>query len=489
MLRQCTKIFKAFDNANIKYCHWKSNEHLLAGLNGDTDLDVLIEKEKHNKINSILMDMGFKRGKTLFYLDYPSIQDFIGFDEATGKMIHLHLHFELMIGKKFIKGINLPWEKVIFETRKKDSETDVYVIDPNIEMILLFIRNYIKLTIYKKMKTKKLSNNDVIEYSWLKNHIDKSSIVNFSKNLFSEELGYNITTYIDNESSKGFKKINRNIKKVLVEKYNYNKFREDIKYYFIKLIAAKNYILHKKLKLPTLYRRGLPEGGVVITFIGVDGSGKSSLIKEVKQWLSWKFDIYNIYFGSGDGSSSLLRLPLKIIAKLRVKKRGDARHYTEADINKKNKNLSIAKAIWALTLAAEKKNKIYSMLKAKNKGMLVLTDRFPQTQIMGFNDGPLLDNWKESKSALKRKMYQYETNIYKLSETFSPSIVFKLKIDKELSAKRKNDTPMYMIEKKIDAINILEFNNSTIIDIDTRGAVEISALQIKQELWKFLSEN
>ena len=108
MLKKCKIFFERIEKSKIKYCHWKSNEHLEEGLIGITDLDVLIEKEKYNEISSILMKLGFKRGKSIFYLSYPSIEDYIGFDEETGKMIHLHLHYELMIGKKFIKGVRLP---------------------------------------------------------------------------------------------------------------------------------------------------------------------------------------------------------------------------------------------------------------------------------------------------------------------------------------------------------------------------------------------
>jgi len=129
------------------------------------------------------------------------------------------------------------------------------------------------------------------------------------------------------------------------------------------------------------------------------------------------------------------------------------------------------------------------MLRARTNGLIILTDRYPQTQIEGFNDGPLLSQWKDSKSPLKRMLYKYEMDIYNLSNYFQPDILFKLKISEELSAKRKDDTPLYMIRKKIDAINTITFTKSKEISVDTSGSVETSALKIKREIWNSLNEN
>ena len=48
------------------------------------------------------------------------------------------------------------------------------------------------------------------------------------------------------------------------------------------------------------------------------------------------------------------------------------------------------RVVWALALAVEKRSKMRRARRARNRGMLVLCDRYPQTKILGFNDGPLL---------------------------------------------------------------------------------------------------
>ena len=61
------------------------------------------------------------------------------------------------------------------------------------------------------------------------------------------------------------------------------------------------------------------------------------------------------------------------------------------------RKVSLARAIWAVVLAWEKRAKLRRAVRARNRGMIVICDRFPQTQVMGYNDGPLLAPWRESK--------------------------------------------------------------------------------------------
>lgn len=487
MLDISKKTFDLFSENNINYCHWKSNEHLVEGLNGITDLDILADRDSYNEIVKILMDLGYKKGNTIFYLNYSSIEDYIGFDKGTGKIVHLHMHFELMIGKKFVKGIHLPWEQVIYETTIVDRDTNIKIIDPNIELILLFVRNYSKKNIVHKLKGKGLSGDDKVEFKWLKSRVKKEKLIGFSTNLHLKNIGERIHIYTEKQSNKNLKAVYREIGIVLKELYFFNNIKQNYKYFTYKIIAAKNLVLHRYFNKPNVYRRGLIEGGTIIAFLGVDGSGKSTLINEINRWMSWKVDTYNLYFGSGDGTSSLLRLPLKVIAKLRVKKRGNSLNMTEEESNKKKKKLKLAKAIWAVTLASEKKKKFQQILKARNNGLIVLTDRYPQDQIKGFNDGPLLSQWEDSKSLLKRSLYKYEKGVYNLSNIFQPDLFLKLKITEELSAQRKDDTPLYMIRKKIEAINSIKFDNSKEIIIDSSASVEETSLIIKQHIWDTLN--
>ena len=139
-----SSLFKRLNEASVAYCHWKSNEHLAAAAAGLTDLDVLIDRNHQLELQRILQALGFKRFATPPLRAYPAVEDYIGLDQSTGRLAHLHLHYELTLGERYLKGYRLPWEARILATRRLDREHNIYVADPAIELLLLFVRSALK---------------------------------------------------------------------------------------------------------------------------------------------------------------------------------------------------------------------------------------------------------------------------------------------------------------------------------------------------------
>src|SRR5574341_378378 len=60
-LRVLKDLFARLHDADIRYCHWKSNEHLDASLVGTTDVDVLVDRRAIVPFTRILGQSHFKR--------------------------------------------------------------------------------------------------------------------------------------------------------------------------------------------------------------------------------------------------------------------------------------------------------------------------------------------------------------------------------------------------------------------------------------------
>ena len=151
MLEICQCLFSQWNDIGIRYCHWKSNEHLTEGLNGITDLDVLLDEADKEKGCTVLKEHRFLYCKSQFGSRYPFVDDWIGFDSATGKLIHLHLHYKIITGHKGMKEYTLPWTDDVLSTRVLDKITNVYISDPNFEILTLFSRFGLKAH-YKQIK-------------------------------------------------------------------------------------------------------------------------------------------------------------------------------------------------------------------------------------------------------------------------------------------------------------------------------------------------
>src|SRR5690554_7520048 len=97
-------LLSDLNSNNINYCHWKSNEHLEASVNGDTDLDVLFDENQKEQVEKILKNNNFHLFEAVWYKKYNGIVDYIGYDYKQGKTVHVHTHFRLDLGEVGIKS-------------------------------------------------------------------------------------------------------------------------------------------------------------------------------------------------------------------------------------------------------------------------------------------------------------------------------------------------------------------------------------------------
>ena len=131
--RWCGSSWTGSMPRTLSICHWKSNEHLAPALDGLTDLDVLVDRRQHIELQALLAYSGFKRFTATPLRGYPAVEDYLGFDEATGRLAHLHLHYQLTLGQRHLKGYRLPWEARVLATRRLDPAHGVFVSDPALD--------------------------------------------------------------------------------------------------------------------------------------------------------------------------------------------------------------------------------------------------------------------------------------------------------------------------------------------------------------------
>ena len=141
-LRISTHLFKAMNENMIQYCHWKSNQHLTEALAGLTDLDLLVDSKQKASCHDLLSELGFIRVESLPGPQYLGIEDWLGFDYDTGNLIHVHLHFKLLLGAKGIKNHHLPLERWLLDNSR--TQEGVKVPEHECELMLLIIRTVLK---------------------------------------------------------------------------------------------------------------------------------------------------------------------------------------------------------------------------------------------------------------------------------------------------------------------------------------------------------
>ncbi len=469
-------------NGNVCYCHWKSNEHLEEGLNGITDLDVLLSQQDKEKGSIILKKLNFLRCKAQYGGRYPDVDDWIGFDASTGKLIHLHLHYQIITGSKGMKEYILPWTEECLKTRVIDSEFGVFVADPNIEIVTLYTRIVLKVSPIHLLKLKFGKYNYEKFYSkeidFLKGKVVWDVVLDNLRRYFGTDAESILQIIkMQSMSVQQFMTLRKYVLRHIVTRTKMGYIKHEILRWFFLFILPLRKILRYKYGQYFIMRKVPYVGnGASFAFLGQDGSGKSRVTTDIEKWLSWKLDARRFYFGSGEHYNPWQK---RLMSKIKNN------HFF----------LKFIYNVLKFSFISSWSKYVYRLMnKAQNyihHGGIAIYDRFPQVEFYGINDGPKIPN-----QLIKiRNCFFYKiASIYAKKEddrirkviSYAPNVVFKLLLSTEESLRRKPQENYETVKRKHDIIKQLKFEESDVYEIDATQDYNIEILKIKEIIWNHL---
>lgn len=207
----------------------------------------------------------------------------------------------------------------------------------------------------------------------------------------------------------------------------------------------------------------------VIALTGCDGAGKSRLSEDLFARLQNEQAVQWLYLGqsSGNIAASISNLPLvgPAIRRALVAKANRAHSQPDAGPD-------TATALVIFILSHWRAYKFWRMLRLTRRGVVLVTDRYPQAEVAGFYfDGPGLGA-VNVESWLGRKLAAREQKLYQWMAGHVPTLVIRLNIDADTAHLRKPDHKLAMLRDKVSIIPTLHFNGARILDLDGRDPYE-----------------
>jgi hypothetical protein len=488
-------LFQYLEETGVRHCQWKSNQHLAEALSGLTDIDLLVDKAQATQCERILNGLSFKRFQSQPWGSYPGIEHWLGLDEGTGKLVQVHLYYQLLSGAKLVKEQHLPWEKLILDTAIKDPRYDIRITDPNIEMLLLIVRIGLKTSlprIARGMLGQDILSKDLLaEFDYLLEQTDPAILQRYAAELLSPECAAEIGEIIRRGSPADpatVWRIKSAVSRAIQEHRRYAEaaglvFAAQRRLYSLGARALR------KLDIASQAGKRLHSGGALIAVVGCDGSGKSTVSKELQEWLSWKIDSHEVYFGTGDG---LVSAPVKFaknLAGMQVPgKARPAASVQERPEGKRQKSSvrEMGSRVLGFMIAVERRKKVLKANRLRLNGGIIVADRYPQNQFVGINDGPRTRETGERSSRIGRFLARRELDIYDEIGEFAPDIVVKLHVPVEVARTRKPDHSVEEIRRKAEITDNLQFPYSQVIDIDASKSLDCVLLTVKKRVWNSL---
>lgn len=494
-LESIITLFNEFNSEGVNYCHWKSNINLARSLKGLTDLDILIDRSQVEIFKEILFHHDIKAITSASTSQYPAIEDFLGIDKSTGKLFHLHVHYQLVLGEQYVKNYHLPVEQRMLEETEL-SICDISIPSPDRELIILVIRSLLK---YRDRDVIKdifsirspglpVEIQNELKYLYKQTTQERiSTTLEVKINIVSSDLILNFLDTLMHSPQHGWRlfQLRRKLRKELSPYQRRSRWKASFEYYRILIRRNLDPLFnHTNKKQPVT-------GGMTIAFIGADGAGKSTIIRELQTWLSWKLDVIGYYMGSQEPSQTTVFT--RFIARISNSIYHLCSKYIRYDrlISKALRGINkFLINIYHLSTAYDRYHRFLAGRQRSIAGTIVIFDRYPLQGIHNLMqdlpmDGPRINKHQDKdKVNLSARMSNIENDLYQ--RISPPDHIFILNVSPEISKLRKPDHNIKVLQNKSQVIKEFNKDGLHITEIDSDKSLDQVLFTIKSVLWDIL---
>lgn len=199
----------------------------------------------------------------------------------------------------------------------------------------------------------------------------------------------------------------------------------------------------------------------LIAVVGSDGSGKSTLSADLLAHIQKTRAAESGYLGLGSGEQGrrIGRWPI-IGPPLHRFLDGIADRLREPG----EPIPGYLAARYALNKSKKRRAKFDALLDQRRAGKVIVTDRYPQLEVPGLHDGPILAG--RATTPRLAAMQAEERALYAEMAVYKPTLVVRLHVDVDTVMLRKPDHDRALITRKVETVPLLTFNGAPIVDID-----------------------
>ncbi len=479
------RLCKALDTEEVVYCHWKSNEAIDRSESGENDLDLLVGRGDVACFSEILCRLGFIETRGPAASELPGIVNYYGYDAAADKIVHVHAHYQLVIGHDLTKNYHLPIERPYLESAVQDGLFRIPA--PEFELVVFVIRMMLKHAApdtffagYGALSAREQRELDYLQdradllkvHGILKQHLPCVEASLFDKCLRSLRGDCRVWTRVG-AGRQLQTRLNAHARRSYLSDVCLKPWR--------RLCTAIRRRVFGRLPGERLAR-----GGAIIAVVGGDGAGKSTAIEELDSWLSKDFQAGRVHLGKPPWlwTTVAVRGTLKLGRLLGLWEfRKSPIRYT---VNGEETVFPGFPALLREVCTAHDRYRAYAKARrTAAKGGLVICDRYPLAQIklmedlepdLVFNNGP--------KTRLVTFLVRLGQGYHR--RIMPPEILIVLRVDPQVAVLRKTNEQAESVRARCQEVWEADWRliPAHVIDASRPKAEVLS--ELKSHIWSRL---
>ena len=470
------------DEEGVVSCHWKGTVALERPATGEKDLDLLVDRGSAAELSHILARCGFKEARLPAGRQTPGILDYYGYDAESDRLVHVHVHYQLVVGHDATHNYHLCIEKPFLAS---SAQTDLFRIPaPEFEFVVFVIRKALRDATWGAMLAQKsgLSAEEQQELAYLHSRVNDAQVYK----TLAEHLPF-LSPAVFEGCSQSLQpgcsrwtrlKAGRRLQKDLAGCARRPPLANEGLILWRYLVWGVQRRVFKQVP-----RRRLANGGAMVAVVGGDGAGKSTAVDGVYAWLSRSFEVRKVHIGKPPWSFTtiVVRGLLKIGTMV-----GLYPFSTRDDIDPDPAVLAGYPALIRAVCTA--RDRWLTYIRARrfaSNGGLVLCDRFSLPGIMVM-DGPQVERMTRNQRTnwFVKALLRLEEKYYR--QILPPELLAVLRVDPEVAVLRKTDESEVSVRARTAQVWVLDWEKTPAHVIDAGQSQAQVLSDLKTLIWSRL---
>jgi len=471
------RLGEALRDERVAYLQWKGNWKRARWMSGEGDIDLLVDRAAEARFRSVLFSLGFQRADPPPKRGIAGIESYFGLDAVTGRLIHVHTHYRLVVGGYWRIVYRLPIEVPLLESAVQGAVFRVPA--PEYELIAFAVRMVQRYNTIDTLRQR--------QPGWLKGIqgeldalLGKTDRARLAE-ILATHLPCLDMPFINAclaSLRPGYPRWQRvPLRRELHRRMRAHARRPPLSVTLWRWIRPF-LTLRGRLNIGGLGGLHLAHGGTVVALVGGDGSGKSTCTRELRDWLSEGFAMMTAHLGRPP--RSLLTLVVGGVFKA-----GKSLGVCASTDEDRERTPSYMAALRDVCTARDRHRLYMQARQFALAGGIAFCERYPIPQNHELC-GPRLAEFAAQlgRTRLGRWLSAVEDRYYR--EILPPDLLLVLRVDPEIAVQRKTDEPADYVRARGHIVWNTDWTGSGAHVVDANRPLSDVLAELKAILWREL---